>query len=133
MDTFLEFTACLALLACLMLQLLGCMMTCAVTWCTALALPADCRPAMRHWCCSLWQNAFSVHMVPETWKAWLACHPAEAWLVSPADYAALPVLLPKEPTPWSMQYSACGLCCAGMCRERFTLPWPGCTEPRHCR
>ena len=96
MGTFLEFTACLALLACLVLQLLGCLMTCAVAWCTSLALPADCRAGMRGWCRSLWQNAFSLHMIPETWKAWLACHPAEAWLVSPADSAALLLMLLKK-------------------------------------
>lgn len=87
MGTFLEFSACLAVLAVLLLQLTGCLVTCAVAWCTALALPTDCRPAMRSWCCSLWQHAFSFNMVPETWKTWLTCHPAEAWLVSPANSA----------------------------------------------
>ena len=82
MDAFLEFWACLALLTCLMLQLLGCLVTCAVSWCTALALPAGCRAGMRSWCRDLWQHSFSINMVPETWKTWLACDPAEAWLVS---------------------------------------------------
>ena len=88
MEKLLEFTACLAMLAFLVLQLLGCLLTCAVAWCVAVALPAHCRAVMRRWCCSLWQHAFSVDMVPETWKAWLTCHPAEAWLVSLAAGSA---------------------------------------------
>ena len=88
MERHLEFTACLAMLAFLVVQLLGCLLTCAVAGCVALALPAQCRAGMRQGSCSLWRHAFSVDMVPETWKAWLACHPAEAWLVSLAAGSA---------------------------------------------
>ena len=84
MERQLEFTACLTMLAFLVVQLLGSLLTCAVAGCVALALPAHCRAGMRRWSLCLWQHAFSVDMVPKTWNAWLGCHPAEAWLVSVA-------------------------------------------------
>ena len=88
METALEFTACLAMLAFLVLQLLGSLLTCAVAWCVALALPAHCRAGMQRWRHSLWQHVFSVDLIPAGWKTWLACHPAEAWLVSLAAGSA---------------------------------------------
>ena len=90
MEKVLEFTACLAMLAFLVLQLLGALLTCAVAGCVALALPVHCRAGMQQWLKSLWRHAFSVDMVSETWKTWLTCHPAEAWLVSLAAGSAAP-------------------------------------------
>ena len=84
MERLLEFTACLAVLAFLVVQLMYSMLTCAVARSVAWALPAHCRAGMRQWAFCVWQHAFSVEAGRAGWKSWLGCHPAEAWLVSVA-------------------------------------------------